>query len=156
MNNFFHALCSCKCTHFCNISFLGTSTLFERNVYSKVRRITLHFFPLFYPQHLFSNNFNNQNLNPLTLTLIMTPAQALIETSVTFTNSLILDYTLNLLMTLFLWSNYLWIVTTKIQTIFLLVTMYVAGDDEDLIHRRYSWQSQGYWCQSRFVGSNTC
>ena len=47
VNNFFHALCSCKCMHFCNISFLGTSTLFERNVYSKVRRITLHFFPFF-------------------------------------------------------------------------------------------------------------
>lgn len=101
--------------HFCNISLLGTSTLFERNVYSKVRRITLHFFPLFYPQHLFSNKFNNQNLKPLTLTLIMTPAQALIKTSVTVTNSLILDYTFNLLMTLFLWSNYLLIVTTKIN-----------------------------------------
>lgn len=71
--------------HFCNISFLGSSTLFERNVYSKVRRITLHFFPL-------------------------TPAQALIKTSVTVTNSLILDYTLNLLtfpvIKLFINSNY--------------------------------------------------
>ena len=105
-------MCSCKYMHFCNISFLGTSTLFERNVYSKVRCITLHFFPFFYPQHLVSNKFNNQNLKPLTLTLIMTPAQALLKTSVTVTNSLILDYTLNLLMTLFLWSNYLLIVTT--------------------------------------------
>lgn len=51
----------------------------------------------------------------MTLTLIMTPAQALIKTSVTVTNSLILDYTLNLLMTLFLWLNYLLIVTTKIN-----------------------------------------
>ena len=102
VNNFFHALCSCKCMHFCNTYFLGTSTLFERNVYSKVRCITLHFFPFFYPQHLVSNKFNNQNLKPLTLTLIMTPAQALIKTSVTVSNSLILDYTLNLLMTLFL------------------------------------------------------
>ena len=34
-----------------------------------------------------------------------------VKTSVTVTNSLILDYTLNLLMTLFLWSNYLLIVT---------------------------------------------
>ena len=84
-------------------------------MYSKVRCITLHFYPFFYPQHLVSNKFNNQNLKPLTLTLIMTPAQALIKTSVTVTNSLILDYTLNLLMTLFLWSNYLFIVTTKIN-----------------------------------------
>lgn len=83
-----------------------------------VQQGTLHyvtFLPLFYPQHLVSNKFNNQNLKPLTLTLIMTPAQALIKTSVTVTNSLILDYTLNLLMTLFLWSNYLLIVTTKIN-----------------------------------------
>ena len=60
-----------------------------------------YIFPLVLPTASI-NKFNNQNLKPLTLTLIMTPAQALIKTSVTVTNSLILDYTLNLLMTLFL------------------------------------------------------